>query len=810
MENYNYKQFEIILQLTVDILNQLNLRYYLDGGTLLGAVRDKYFINGDDDIDLGVFDSELTEEKLEALCNILKENGFYIRRKQPNVLTLVHNTNVQIELWRVKYNAEEKYYWHKGWSGKFIFPAYLLNTLSTINYLNAEYSAPSNPLSYIENLYGKDWLQPQSMKKPYDFTCYTNKDWTHKDFLFYLLNILEENNIPYTFICGTLLGAIRDKNFLPGDDKDTDIAVDSSYYWTVREILNKLMIHSHFYYKYIWRKEIAICSNVCKYKLDIFFLEKQEDKYLLYSYKPNPIDRKWNQEWRIKLNYDNFYPLKSIKFLGRLVSVPNNYEKVLEELYGSGWTKPDENYYVGKYQDIDKNYNEFYPAGIIGNEYPIEVKQHEIGYIVINFLRKKETQNCILSLKRTAPNVKIYLADQDEPCGEMISFYEKNNVEYYYVPKDIGLSWCRNFLIEKVKEPYLMWGDNDFIFTENHNMNHALTILQSNSEVGFVGGAVIRSGIVGHYERILSYIPKYKILIYIPLEVTEPEPNYVNNIEYYYCDLTYNYVICKTEILKTNKLLRWNEKLKCAMEHTDAFLRIQKYSDYKVVYCPSMTVIHGHVSGNAEYNSYRLRKDARPIFADDWGLKMNFMIGRGKENYYTGQIVKSKDLQIKKSVNVPDPPTLPELDVALEKNIKSPDTNNLIQDRKIVLYSATAMKGILWAIYESLKKLKIDVTCIQKSYAYSNGDSYPYQYLFNEHKEQCLKAIEQADTVIFVQYYDKEIHNLAKNKKKIGLFVGDFPAADTDKLKKFCSELFTTRPEIYKWAIPIENIQDVL
>lgn len=64
-----------ILKQTIDILNDLNIDYFLISGTLLGYVRHQDFIPWDDDIDLVVDESIL--DKLETIKKNYKVNIFY-------------------------------------------------------------------------------------------------------------------------------------------------------------------------------------------------------------------------------------------------------------------------------------------------------------------------------------------------------------------------------------------------------------------------------------------------------------------------------------------------------------------------------------------------------------------------------------------------------------------------------------------------------------------------------------------------------------------------------------------------------------
>ena len=108
---------------------------------------------------------------------------------------------------------------------------------------------------------------------------------SHKQSFFYILDILDKHKIEYATFYGTLLGAIRDNGFLPTDIKDTDIVVLDKHYKKIKQILDKEMLRKKIRYLSIWRKEISVLHG--RYKIDIFFLEKNEDRANVYLYKKN-------------------------------------------------------------------------------------------------------------------------------------------------------------------------------------------------------------------------------------------------------------------------------------------------------------------------------------------------------------------------------------------------------------------------------------------------------------------------------------------------------------------------------------------
>lgn len=544
----------------------------------------------------------------------------------------------------------------------------------------------------------------------------------HKNFFFQVLDLLEENNIDYVFICGTLLGAIREGDFISSDPKDTDIALKDSDYWTIRYLINNLLKEEKCFFKvnFIWRKELTLCSLDDKYKVDLFFLEKSERFWNMYSYEQNPKTKtgRWTSEWKMTFPIDWIFPSKSKKFLGRKVSIPNEAEKILAYQYGDLWKTPDPTWKSNLPFNRDSNYIGFNPAGFTPDQCYMDIKQFDFAYVCVNFFRKDDTKRCIESLKDQYPKCKIYLADQDTPSSEMIEFYEKYEVEYYYVPYDCGLSYCRNFLIDKIKEPYIMWGDNDFVFDKRSNIYKGIDLLNELPDVGVVGGLVLKNEIQQHYERILLYSKDYNLLVYVPLELTEPKEYDFQGMKYYYCDLTFNYAIAKNDLFK-NKSIRWNEHVKVRYEHTDIFLKIKLFSNYKVIYFPEMQVIHEHSFTCQPYNELRHRSCDAEEFSKYWNLKMAFTIGKEQEQYgknitpysHLVQKIKANNNPIMESGKIIDT-TIP-LPIIEEPKPIINEPFILPQDQNNPQHEALSLQEVLLLIHTRLPKYSyVKETCL--------------------------------------------------------------------------------------------------
>mgnify|MGYP006135500695 FL=1 len=147
--NYNEDKLNELLDNTSRLLNDNNVTFWIDQGTLLGAIREGNFIKHDTDIDISIYKEE--EDKLHKLLNnkgLLKKYGLTLIRIGGwcNSLKLINHTSNKDSLNEYDY-----------------IDIYVLNyipLLETIYFKGIDYNVPKDPELYLSLVYGKDWNIP--------------------------------------------------------------------------------------------------------------------------------------------------------------------------------------------------------------------------------------------------------------------------------------------------------------------------------------------------------------------------------------------------------------------------------------------------------------------------------------------------------------------------------------------------------------------------------------------------------------------------------------------------------------------------
>ena len=81
------------LKEVTDLLETNNCRYILDTGTLLGAIREKGFIEWDNDIDISVIDCQDQESKILNVSKALYDLGYNVTSAR-DVIDVFDNTGI--------------------------------------------------------------------------------------------------------------------------------------------------------------------------------------------------------------------------------------------------------------------------------------------------------------------------------------------------------------------------------------------------------------------------------------------------------------------------------------------------------------------------------------------------------------------------------------------------------------------------------------------------------------------------------------------------------------------------------------------
>ncbi|GCC18238.1 hypothetical protein chiPu_0022066, partial [Chiloscyllium punctatum] len=90
------------------------------------------------------------------------------------------------------------------------------------------------------------------------------------------------------------------------------------------------------------------------------------------------------------------------------------------------------------------------------------------------FLRYDKLRELISSIRKYYPNVTIVIADDSDKPQKI----EGDFIEQYFMPFGKGWFAGRNLAISQVTTKYLLWVDDDFIFTANTKLEKLVNILE--------------------------------------------------------------------------------------------------------------------------------------------------------------------------------------------------------------------------------------------------------------------------------------------------------------------------------------------
>ena len=221
-------------------------------------------------------------------------------------------------------------------------------------------------------------------------------------------------------------------------------------------------------------------------------------------------------------------------------------------------------------------------------------------FIVKAFMRPQCLDRLIDSCKKFYPDVRILVADDGDAS------VQRDDIDMFRLPFDSGLSYGRNYLLDRIETEFFVLMDDDHVLTEKTMLERLLVALES-GEFDLVGCEVHEDAAHFAWEGLFRRADD-------SLTLALGDRGEINGIMR--VDFCHNFFAARTEAVRR---VRWDDHFKMG-EHTDFFLRCQ--DQIRVGICPSVQVCHAP-ERHSGYNIYRDRAEQafRADFLRKHGLR---------------------------------------------------------------------------------------------------------------------------------------------------------------------------------------------
>jgi hypothetical protein len=254
------------------------------------------------------------------------------------------------------------------------------------------------------------------------------------------------------------------------------------------------------------------------------------------------------------------------------------------------------------------------------------MNNYKIAILVTTFLRDSLLYNTIQSIvDNYTKDCILLIADQGYSSSEKETTidYFKSQIpcEYYRIPFDCGLSYARNFLINKAKEsniPYILMSADSIQFIDKYNFQPIIDFLESNTNYGLVGFELLRSKCSWEYYLKLDEEGIHLI----------PSNDYVqfNECMFKKVDICRNIFLAKTSAL----INLWDNEMKLC-EHELAFLELKK-RNYSCFWTNNISFKRINSRNPKEFEIYRSRfKEYQQLLKRKLNIK-NWVIYEKEKN----------------------------------------------------------------------------------------------------------------------------------------------------------------------------------
>jgi len=154
-----------------EVLDKADVPFWIDFGTFLGFYRQKDFLKGDPDIDIGVKRED--QDKVVAVASKLEKVGKVIARVDMAEKHYLAGYEIKRDDFKIDiafyFKCGDNYLWPiSQWPKVMVFSKEYFNNLEEIEIKGLKFKIPHNPEKCLELHYGKDWRRPFEEGEDYD------------------------------------------------------------------------------------------------------------------------------------------------------------------------------------------------------------------------------------------------------------------------------------------------------------------------------------------------------------------------------------------------------------------------------------------------------------------------------------------------------------------------------------------------------------------------------------------------------------------------------------------------------------------
>lgn len=218
-----------------------------------------------------------------------------------------------------------------------------------------------------------------------------------------------------------------------------------------------------------------------------------------------------------------------------------------------------------------------------------------ITFGITSFERPALLERLVASIRRRYPEARILVADNGRLKANLPSNVKVLNLDF-----DCGLSRARNALIDNLETEFLLLLEEDFLFTDETRIEPFVEILDTDHEVGMIGGAM-RGG-NGRLGLYCLDIDIFRGVMYVQDSARRMRVTQFGT-SYRICDIAWNFGLFRKEFLAMN---RWDDRLKVG-EHAAYFHQVKLRGHWRVAATPAVVIYHVPDNRTEHYNKHRLR-----------------------------------------------------------------------------------------------------------------------------------------------------------------------------------------------------------